>query len=419
MKKLLVWMIGLFILYFSLKGILFLFRGNTVYTYELVENGNVMTITEKRKTKTKEMKEYYEFEIKDGKQSISFRLFHDDLAGHEKFIKQVEEISTSQYQCHLPIFKDKKVLIDMICQDKSTKVYYPYHKIRLNDTKLDAKVDKKYWSSLKKFMPATESLKESNGIQVARTLPKSLEKLAMTTYRGLNLIDTDGDVKSITLFSSDTYQQPLHAFLDEYYFVANYDESYDFQRMYLIHLKTGKVDTITSPVKVSFDAYIQGVVDGKIYILDRSNRIQYYFDSKDKLLHKCDNPADFIQYYNGKEFERRNIYDGLNQDLYFVKEEVVSTSNNQFLEYDKTSGYYYLFKKKGEKYEVYRSLTKSLEELTYLFETDSTTHIYKDNGIVYENQDEVWYMSNTEGTKKLVKNKELQFNDTVLFGALK
>lgn len=418
MKKLLVSMIGLFILYFVLKGTMFLFRGNTVHTYELVDNGNVTTVIEKRNTKTKNTDEYYDFEIKSGKQQFSFRLLEKDLSGHERFIKKIEMISTSNYQCYLPIFKDDKILIDMMCMNKKNKMYYPYHQIRLSDTKLDATVDKEYLSKIKKFMVQTDAYTEKSGLSIASSIPNQIRKIGVSTYRGISLIDNKGDVKQITLFASDKYDQPLHAFLDGYYFVANYDESYDFQRMYLINLKTEKVDTIISPVKVSFDAYIQGTVNHKIYIMDKSNRTQYYFDLEDKLLHKCDNQEDLIQYYNGTKFESRNIYDALNQELLFESEHLVRKSNTEILEFDKTSNYYYLFKKNKDKYEVYRSLDKNLNELTYLYTADSFTHIYYRNGIIYENQDEVSYYSNSSGTKKVFKNKEFGFNKSVIFGAL-
>lgn len=419
MKKLFVSMVGLFLLYFLLKGIFFLFRGNTVYRYEIMNNGNAITVEEKRHTKTKKTREYYDFDIYIDKTDYQFRVWKKDLEGHQQFIQDVKTIETNKYNCYLPIFQDEKILTDMICKDNRTKILYPYHKIRLNDTKLDAKVDKKYFKQLKKFMPQTDGSKEEAQMEIENTLPSAIKKLGISTYRGLSIVDMNGQVEQITLFSSDHYDQPLHVFIQGYYLVADYDESYDFQQWYLVNINTGKVDHIKMPVTISFDSYIQGVVGDRVYIMDRSNRVQYYFDMRDQLVHKCDNEDGMIQYYNGKEFENRNIYDALNSDLYFVASNIERESDNEILVFDEGSNYYYLWKKEDDHYQVYRSMDDSLEQMTYLFETTSDRAIYCEDGVVFQNENSIWYVSDTVGTKKIIENKEFEFNDTITYGIVK
>lgn len=419
MKKLFFSMIALFVVYFLLKGVLFLFRGNTVYRYEIMNNGNVITVEEKRYAKTKQTSEYYDFHVQIDESSYQFRLWKKDLQGHQHFIQDVEQISTEKYTCYLPIFQDEKILTDMVCEDTSTKILYPYHDIRLQDTKLDAIVDESYLDQLQKFMPQTDGSKTQSSLDVSNTLPQAFSKIGMSTYRGLTIVDMDGSVNGITLFASDHYDQPLHAFTQGYYFVANYDESYDFQTLYFVNLSTAKVDTITMPVKISFDSYIQGIVGNRIYIMDRSNRVQYYFDTEKQLMYKCDNEEGMIQYYNGEEFENRNIYDALNEDLYFISSSLERESEEEILDWDETSNYYYLWKKDGDHYQVYRSLDDSLEQMTYLFDTTTRFAIYQEDGVIYQNGNEIWYVSDTVGTKKILENKELEFNDTITYGIVK
>src|SRR5699024_9122246 len=136
------------------------------------------------------------------------------------------------------------------------KVLSPYHNIRLNDTKLDGIVDEEYWDQLEKFSVKEDTVQQEQ-LKISKKIPQTISKIGMSHYRGLYIIDQDGSVENITLFSSDHYDQVLHTFLDGYYFVANYNESYDFQEIYLVNLKTAKVDTITMPVRISFDSYIQ------------------------------------------------------------------------------------------------------------------------------------------------------------------
>ena len=277
-------MIGLFLVYFLLRGILFLFRGNTVYQYEIMKDGNVISVKEQRNRKTDTTEEYYDFEIGLWDKEYTFRLFKDDLSGYQHFIRDIKEVETEKYQCFLPVFRDDQILLDMICEDKDTKVLSPYHNIRLNDTKLDGIVDEEYWDQLEKFSVKEDTVQQEQ-LKISKKIPQTISKIGMSHYRGLYIIDQDGSVENITLFSSDHYDQVLHTFLDGYYFVANYNESYDFQEIYLVNLKTAKVDTITMPVRISFDSYIQGIVDHRIYIMDRSNRVQYYFDMEDQLMY--------------------------------------------------------------------------------------------------------------------------------------
>lgn len=419
MKKLFISMVGLFLLYFLLKGILFIFRGNTVYRYEIMNDGNAMTVEEKRYTKTKKTSEYYDFRIYIEKEDYHFRIWAKDLEGHQQFIQDIKTIKTNKYDCYLPIFQDEKILTDMVCRDNHTKILYPYHEIRLNDTKLDIEVDKKYLKQLKKFMPQTDGSKEEAQIEIENTLPSEIKKIGMSTYRGLSIINMNGQLEQITLFSSDHYDQPLHVFVNGYYLVADYDESYDFQKWYLVNMSTGKVDQITMPVTISFDSYIQGVVEDRVYIMDRSNRIQYYFDLNDQLVHKCNNEEGMIQYYNGGEFENRNIYDALNSDLYFVSSNIVRKSDHETLVFDDRSNYYYLWKREDNHYKVYRSMDDSLEQMTYLFETAKDRAIYCEDGVVFQNENRIWYFSDTVGTKKILKNKEFEFNDTITYGVVK
>ena len=98
MKKLFVSMVGLFLLYFLLKGILFVFRGNTVYRYEIMNNGNAITIEEKRHTKTKNTNEYYDFNINIDKEN-----YPDDystlrtIIGVQKKYDSIHNISPEYY----------------------------------------------------------------------------------------------------------------------------------------------------------------------------------------------------------------------------------------------------------------------------------------------------------------------------------
>ena len=200
-----------------------------------------------------------------------------------------------------------------------------------------------------------------------------------------------------------------------------YDISDDYRMWVSYQAANGDVSLLlnTTDGKFKGTPYIQGVVGNRIYIMDCSNRIQYYFDFEDNLMHKCNNEDGFIQFYNGKNFENRNIYDALNEKLYFVRSSIQRNSENEFVEFDKTSNYYYLWKREKDNYQVYRSLDDTFEQMTYLFETSSKFVLYLEDGVIYQQENDIWYTSDVTGSKKILENKELEFNDTIIYGIIK
>ena len=124
-----------------------------------------------------------------------------------------------------------------------------------------------------------------------------------------------------------------------------------------------------------------------------------------------------IQYYNGKEFVERNIYDALNEDLYF-QDDSLKEEEDQIQKYDSRSNYYYLWGKEDDIYHVYRSMDDSFKMKTYLFDTTENSALYQKDGVIYQDGTELYYISNVLGTKKILENRELEFNDTIIYGVI-
>ena len=57
--------------------------------------------------------------------------------------------------------------------------------------------------------------------------------------------------------------------------------------------------------------------------------------------------------------------------------------------------------------------------MTYLFETSSKFVLYLEDGVIYQQENDIWYTSDVTGSKKILENKELEFNDTIIYGIIK
>ena len=64
--------------------------------------------------------------------------------------------------------------------------------------------------------------------------------------------------------------------------IADYDNKYEFNKFYLIDIKKGKKETITSNQSISIDSYVQGSYKNDIYLFDKNNKIQYQINIKTK-----------------------------------------------------------------------------------------------------------------------------------------
>ena len=87
--------------------------------------------------------------------------------------------------------------------------------------------------------------------------------------------------------------------MDKYYISADYNYNYEFDKFYIVDLTNNDLSTIKVKNSISFDSYIQGIVDNKVFLFDPENEIQYEINPAKKTINKISN--DYIKYYsNGK-----------------------------------------------------------------------------------------------------------------------
>ena len=394
MKYLLKVLLCLLFLFFALKFIIHVLDDGHTDTYN---DGN-FNIVENYTADDNN----YQFNLKNNKFSLTF----DVTADYNKasnIIAKIHHKKINNYECVLPIFKDGKILTDIMCKQDKT-VYYGAdisNKITtfikdMNEYgyKLENFQDKAKKTSLS----ATEVIYEDNILEN--------HYLALENYKGLTLYNAEE--MNVPLFDNDVYTKQVSVFTDKYYVVADYDTEYSFKIFKVVNIINGNEKEIRSYDEISFDSYIQGVVDNEIYLFDKDAKVQYKINIEDETVTKLDN----IQYYDGSWHEM-SLKDALDEKK-FDNYKVQIDGYEKALKIGK---YYYLYEKNGDNYNVYKAYNKKVKQRIFLFETsDINSIIYLQNYIYFKNGNTFYYWSNS-GIKKVIENTELEFNHDLSFGA--
>lgn len=168
-------------------------------------------------------------------------------------------------------------------------------------------------------------------------------------------------------------------------------------------------------MKISFDSVIEGVVGDDVYIFDKDAETQYKISLKYENVQKVAS-KDGIKYYNGKwtTMTLNEALDGKLFDNYYSSD---IDGYDRVNKIGKDEGYYYLYKKEGDKYLVYRADIQNPKMKTYLFTTtDLQSVIYLNDYIYFKNGMTLYYYS-SNGVRKVIENSELEFNTDISFGA--
>ena len=91
------------------------------------------------------------------------------------------------------------------------------------------------------------------------------------------------------LYSKQVLLKAAYHFTDKYYLVADYNSEYTFNKMNLVNIINGEKITIRSYDDISFDTYIMGEVEGKIYLFDKESNKEYEIDLEEKMINQIGN----------------------------------------------------------------------------------------------------------------------------------
>jgi len=356
------------------------------------------------KIKIKEIanEDNYYIEIKSNDAVYPFRIYND-LNNKRKVIKDIYLYKDKNIECILPVINNN-LYADMMCYNEG--ILYDYHTIIGDNESLD-----KYVNSIKLYnvndYKNNELDKKTIGTVKYNIFNNIKNKVAITTYKGLIIND-----KEINLFKKDVYDNKLSTFINNYYIIADYEKKYTFNYFYVVNLDTKKIKKIESKEDISYDSYIQGIVDNKIYLYDKDNENQYEIDIEKNIIKIVSND-NYIKYFTNNKWEKMNKTKA-NKEIYFNFE----TLDNNFTSYDyveEVDNYYYFFKKEGISYKLYRVDKENTNIYKYIIDVPTTNIYYNDNYLYYVYKNKLFYYSDSTGLKTILENSELEFNDTIKY----
>ena len=398
MKKIIKLLISIFILILFFELITFIFKTHHEITYNLKDQNEKYKVTEIYKNK----KYYLKIENKTYKYSFEINnTFHK----RKKIIKKIYTYSIDKTKCIYPQTKNKKNQeTNIICsKDNKTYSYLNYQK------KLTPFIQKLQ----KQGITSPSWNKQSNSTKNIETLSAYQKNINPNThiliykYNGFYNI-SNKKLEIIKLFNNDTYINTLGANIDRYYIIPNYNQKYDYNQLYIIDMKTGKVKTKDIKQKISKDSYINGIINNEIYLFDKDELKQYKISKKGKKVEEVGNKKQGALYYNLK-FETKDVYTFRDNNIKFKTtndyiKQIEKNTSIKFIE--KQNDTYYYVTKEGN---VYYYNTNNKIKVLLFNKNIKDFKLIKETLFFIEN-DTLYSYSQQEGIKKLLTYKELSFN---------
>lgn len=412
MKKMRVAIIFIFLILIIFSCIRFISKGHTI-TYKLGINNEYEVKEIYTKKEKNEMDNYY-LEITSDKVTYSYQLF-DSFSMKRKIVTDLIYYN-GNYDCMLPII-DNKVYTDILCYKDNR--FYNYAHIIGKDSNLDKFVnnidiniyDKDDWLD-----KSTETI-NYNEITLYDYNNIKDHYVGVSNLKGVYTLGNE--ITNIKIFAKDIYSRELSTIMGGYYITVDYNEKTQFRTFYFVNLINGKIKEEKAPNYISFDSYIQGVIDNELYIYDRDNEKQYKINIDKSTIMEIGNSKKKIQYYSNGEWNKITPTKANKTFLFDYNIDISEFEkfDYAYLEGGKKSGYYYLFEKRSGFYNVYRTHVQNKKSITYLFQVEKISDVSSTGEyIYYRDKNAIKYYSDATGIRTLLEYSELEFNENLIFG---
>jgi hypothetical protein len=427
MKKMFGLVVALLILYIALQVVYSYVIGSQTNSYSIAASGDVYQVVETYTSRHKSVdqpandKSNYYYEIKKDNQTLfSFKLI-GSYKGVKQFLRNLSVYKDSNLICAYPVFKEKIADIDAQC-NLSGK-HYLYGVLKGQNAGLDAFV-----ASLKSLGYIHPSWDQTNleakrigNFELYTNNIETNESFIIWQYDNYYRI-TDRGANSFSLNTIENREPNLTAMINQYYIVPDYKDNHAFNRIYITNLISGSMETMNFGVSITDDSFIQGVVDKKLYIIDRSNKVQYAIDIYNKEIKISGDTNNYAKYYTEGKWQSRSITEVIANNLRFNYQSIIPVELKVYnpLYVDEiggdTDGYYYLYLKENNGVNVYRVDKQNTGIMTLIFTMPAINNIkYSANSIYFVSNDTLYTYRDNIGLRPIIKYSQFATNKPNLY----
>lgn len=197
----------------------------------------------------------YYYKITYNSLSYDF-IYESNYIKERKLINGIKEYNEDNQTCL--IIESKYFTVNPLCSIDNNLV--DYHLI-----------SKKLYNKIEKYTKETTSTKLNlSNYEIYNTEDTKV----LWNYKGINIIKGD-HLETIKIFKKDFYDVPLSTLINNYFIVANYEQNYNYNSIYVIDIDTYEMSKWELDDEISFDSYILGTNDKSVYIVDKKNKKEY------------------------------------------------------------------------------------------------------------------------------------------------
>ena len=388
MKKLLKRIIFIIVMIIIINAILSIFKKSHVVNYSIKNNKINVNINEVYKNK----KYYFVIKVNDKKFSFSY---DNHFNKRKRLVKDIIVSKEDDMLCIFPILSNDNYYGTICNKDNVLYNGSYFSNLNINDT-------------LQKRNLKTSKKEEIKDIQEAKVYLSNIPDntyIYVWKYNGFITINNK-NVQTLNIFSNDTYINKLGIQVDKYYILPNYDEKYEYKKLFIINMTNNKIKELVFDKKdvITNDYVNNGIINNKLYLFDVDNYVQYEINPKKNKYKKVGNKKDGFVFYD-KEKVKVNYFDLKNRQTFnYYSIEELNDYQNIINDFD---SYYYVDNDDVILYNV------TLKEKTYLFHFKEVNNLFSNSTDLYFISGNTLYRySLLEGLSKILVYDELLFNKT-------
>lgn len=394
MKKIAKMIIKICLIFVLLYVFIFIFKNKHDIRYDIKSNDIDFIVNEKFVSNN------YYIKISSGDYNFSFKV-DNSYSKRKKIVDDIYSYELNDYLCIFPILDNDN--IDIMCSNKDNTYSYVYLKDELGDF-VNILKDKGY--NLSSWDNNVKEKRFGSTLVYQDNIPLDTY-IYVWKYNGFYTISSKR-LEQLDILNNDLYVNDLGALVDKYYVMPDYNSKYEFDKFYVYNITNNKRKVLKLKESISFDSYINGVKDGKLYLFDKDNLVQYEVNPKKKKIKEIGNKQDGALYYD-KEWINLSVYDFRDNELLFKDDyshlnDIVDVTSLDYV-YNNLNYYYYFV---DNDFYVYDSV---MDVKTLLFSYDDISYIFNVFDDVYFVRDNVLYLYNiSSGISKILVYDELRFN---------